>query len=165
MKKLLLMCLLGLCINAKLSAQNLPQYDNIRLEAKEDYKQADSVVMLATNYILSTPIDKTNTGRLKSMQFLIKWMTGTPDYSFSLDENTVKYFVNDADLMGTYMAALSKSALQNKPGTDNKTLTLNAVKMLLAYVNNANNNVTVTKPLKKLSEANDNGQLASFLKL
>ena len=165
MKKLFLICLLGICITTSLSAQNLPQYDNIKLEAKEDYKRADSVVLQASNYLLTTPIDKTNIGRLKSMQFLIKWMTGTPDYSFSLDENTVKYFVNDADLMGTYMAALSKSALQNKPGTDNKTLTLSAVKILLVYMNNTNNNVTVTDPLKKLSEANDNGQLVSFLKL
>lgn len=165
MKKLFLIGLVCFTVHAKLFAQDLPNFSQIRLVQKEDYKLADSAVLQTCNYLLSTPIDSKSITRLTSVQFIMKWMDGTPDYTFSLSENTTKYFIKDLDLMGLYMACLSKAALQTTPGTNSNTITLNATKLLLTYVNTAGNNVNWTKPLKKLSEANDKGDLQSFLKL
>jgi len=67
--------------------------------------------------------------------------------------------------MAVYMAAICKTALQYKPGIQSKKITLDAIKLLLIYTNNANNNVNRTSDLKKLSDANDKGELESFLNL
>jgi len=59
---------------------------------------------------------------------------------------------------------MSKFAIENKPKLS-RTITLFAIKNLLAYINNPANNVTKTDGLKALSEANDKNQLENFLNL
>jgi hypothetical protein len=92
-------------------------------------------------------------------------MGGTPDYSFDLDKNVIKYFEKDLDLMGVYMASLTSSAIQNKTVKDPKVLTMLAVKKLIAYASNSGNNVAMTGKLTKLLEADQKGELEAFLKL
>ena len=163
MKKLLFICLLSIAAQANLFAQKVPEFNKVPLKKVKDYKSADSVVLQTSNYLLTTPIEKGDSTRLKSAAFLMKWMDGIPDYPFTLEDNATRYFVKDLDLMAVYMAALCKAALQNQPGVDSKTITLTAVKILLVYANNNSNNVQWTKDLKELSAANDKGDLESFL--
>jgi hypothetical protein len=163
MKKLLLICLL-ITVTSNLFAQNLPAFDEIKLDKKEDYKNADTAVMQAANFILSTPIDQNAELRQKAAHFVIKWMQGTPYHTFSLEQNAIQYLSDNVDLMFVYMAAMAKDALQHQ-SDDLKALTINGVKTLLVYVNNPANNVKKDKNLKKLTEENDKGNLDNFLNL
>lgn len=164
MKKILLICFLIAATAGTLFAQSLPQFGQFKLEKGNDFKLADSAVLQSANYLLATPIDENKESRVAAAQFLMKWMDGTPDYTFTLDENSTKYFLQNTDLMIVYMASLTKYAMQNKPRTS-KTITINAIKMLLAYINNPANNVKKDSGLKQLSAANDKGELESFLNL
>jgi len=147
-----------------LFSQNLPNFNDIKLDKAIDYKVADSFVLIATNYLLTTPFDKDDIGRLKSLQFVIKWMSGTPDYTFTLDEAATKIMKGSDDLLGIYMAAMSKFSLENKAASkDTKNVTLNAVKLLLNYCEKTGNNIKMTKQLKKLSEARAKGELEQAL--
>jgi hypothetical protein len=86
MKPLLISLVLLLPFSKNFS-QSVPNFDEIRLEAKEDFNDvANNAALQASNYLLSTPMDSKNIDRLKSLQYVIKWMTGSPDYSFTLDE-------------------------------------------------------------------------------
>lgn len=120
--------------------------------------------MQAANYILSTPFEKNDVTRLKSLQFVMKWMTGTPDFLFSLDEAATKMAKGNDEVLGLYVVCMTKYCLQNIDASkDEKLVKLNAIKMLLAYCENSNNNMKLTKQLKKLSEANQKGELEKEL--
>jgi hypothetical protein len=163
MEKLFFICLLSISVNTQLFAQGAPHFDQIKLKKQKDYRLADSTVMQTSNYLLSTPINQDSTSRIKSAQFLMKWMDGTTDYTFVLNENTTRYFIDDIHLMAVYMAALCKTAVQSKPGINSKKITLNAIKLVLDYANNNSNNVKWTDQLKQLSDANKKGELERYL--
>ena len=142
-------------------SQDLPDYDNIKLEQKEDYTPyTDSIALLASNYVLSLPINTENLPRLKSLQYIIKWMTGTPKYTFSLGEPIGKITKKNSDLLSIYMAALTKYAIENRTKQPSeKETNLNSLKILLEYCKVASNNVKIKGELKSVMEAYEKGEL------
>jgi hypothetical protein len=155
--------LLSFCTSISF-AQGLTNFDYIKLENATDCRAADPYALEASNYLFSTPFQKDDINRLKSLQFIIKWMTATPDYQFSLDEVAGKLLKGSDDLLGLYMGAMTKYVLENKNSAgDAKLVKLNAITILLNYSDNPANNVKPTKNLKKLSEAKAKGQLEQAL--
>ena len=142
-------------------SQGLPNFDTIKLEGKADYKAAEPYALQASTFLLSTPPKKDDFDRSKSFQFVIKWMSGTPDYSFAIDDVASKIMKgNDEELLGLYMAAMTKYALENKDSAgDQKLVKLNAVTTLLNYCEDPANGIKMSKGLKKLSEAKAAGKL------
>jgi hypothetical protein len=163
MKRILLICVFA-SVACNMFAQSLPQFDDIKLQKSKDYKLAEPTVVQTADFIIATPIDKNTDTKTIAAQFLMKWMDGTPDYTFTLDENSTRYFLQNNQLMMVYVASMAKYAIQTKQH-NSKTITINAIKSLLAYINDPANNVKKTDELKELSQANDNGQLESFLNL
>ena len=162
MKKVILTLFLLYC-NSTFS-QTLPNLDEIKLDHAADYKTTEPIVIQTATYILSIPVEKANKNRLAALSFIIKWMSGTPDYSFTLDNITGKVTKGNDDLLGIYMACLAKYCLENKSSAkDEKLVKLNSVKMLLTYCQDSKNNIKLTKQLKKLSEANQKGELEKEL--
>jgi hypothetical protein len=146
------------------SAQTLPNFDLIKLEKTADYKPAEPFVLQTTNYLLSIPFKKDNTDRNNSLRFISKWMNGTPDFSFTFGDVAEKIGKDNYDLIGIYMAALGKYTLENKAAAkDTKVAKLNAIIMLLNYCENKDNNIRMSKQLKKLAEAKEKGQLEQAL--
>ncbi len=166
MKKLFVTLTLGLLAHASF-AQSLPNYDEIKLVVKEDYNAtANDAALQAANYLLSTPLDGKNIDRLKCMQYVIKWMAGSPDYYFTLDAQATKFSKKNDDLMALYMAAMTKYVLENKEyAADQNKIKLNAVKLIVDYAKNPDNKVKLNSELKKLIEADSNGNLAEYLKV
>ena len=166
MKNLLMQVLItaSLLVSNILHAQTLPNFDIIKMEQPADFKNAVPFVLQTATYLLSAPIDKENKDRLKSLQFISKWMTGTTDYSFRLDEEVRKITKGDNDLLGIYMAAMTKFSLENKEASkDPKQVKLNSLILLLNYCEKKENNIRMNKSLKKLSDARKNNQLEQAL--
>lgn len=163
MKKLFIFCVFIISVG-KCFAQNLPKFDQYKFNKNSDYKLADSAVLQTADFLLSTPSDQNIPIRIKAGQFVMRWMEGTPDYTFSLEQNAIKYLSGNVDMMLLYMTSMAKYALENK-SNDVKITTINGVKILLAYVDNPANNVKIDKNLKKLSDANNKGNLENFLNL
>lgn len=147
-----------------LPAQSLPDYDEITLNKGEDYRTAESALLQAVDFLLNNPIDAEKLDRAKSLQFIIKWMQGTPDYTFNIDAST-KRISDNLDLIGIYMAAMTKYCIQNPTkATSKEDVKINAWKILLAYCADEKNNVKPSKKIRKLIEANNNGTLEKELK-
>jgi hypothetical protein len=145
-------------------SQDLPDYDNIKLEEKADYKLAEPAVIKAATFVLSYAYEKDNLNRLNSQLFIIKWMTGTPDYSFTLGGAISKLIKENKELLGIYMACMAKYCIENPANAkDEKLVNLNAIKMLITYCDNPENKIKMTKQLKKLSEAMQKGELEQQL--
>lgn len=150
--------------SAYLDAQTLPNFDLIKLEKTADYKAADPFALQTANYLLSVPFKKDNTDRLNSLRFISKWMNGTTDYSFVFRDVVDKIGKDNNDLLGLYIAAMVKYTLENKAAAkDAKLVKLNAIMLLLNYCEKKDNNMRMSKQLKKLSEAKEKGELEQAL--
>ena len=160
MRKLLL-TIIATFLFATSFAQSV--YSDIKLEAKEDYRLAEVSVLKASNSLFTTKYDKDDLERLYAIEFILKWMNGTPDFSFELDEKFTKPFLHETDLLGLYMSGLVKFVLEHKSqAKDANTISLNAVKMIIDYSNKPANNLRQTGELKKMATALKKGELEKY---
>lgn len=147
-------------------AQTLPNFDLIKLEKPADYKLAEPFALQTATYLLSVPFKKNDTEQQNSLKFLGRWMYGTNDYSFVFNDMADKIGKENSDAVGMYMVAMAKYTLEHKAAAkDSKTIKLNALTMLLDYCEKKENNMRMTKQLKKLAEAKEKGQLEQALLL
>ena len=139
-------------------------YSEVKLEEKTDYLLAEKKVLQASTFLFTTRFDKEDLDRLYAIEFIMKWMTGTPDFSFDINDTFSKAFANDADLLGLYMAAVVKFTLENKgKALNNMLVGFNATKMLIEYSNKTSNNLKQSGELKKMSAALKKGELEKYL--
>ena len=159
MRNLLLLFLILIGVNS--SGQSA--YNEIKLETTEDYKLAEPSVLKAANYLFTTKYDKENLERLYAIEFIMKWMGGTPNFTFEVDENFTKPFISETDLLGLYMSAIAKFALEHKAkANDSRAVNLGAAKMVAEYSNKPSNNLKQTGELKKMATALKKGELEKY---
>jgi hypothetical protein len=144
-------------------AQSASQYDNIPLANAADYRKAEPQVILASDYVYSTAIDKDNQHRKNAILFIVKWMSGTPDFSFVMDGAINKITYNDNEVLGVYFACTTKYALQKGKGVDREDLKYNSFLLLATYCENPANNYKPKGEVKKLIEAKNQGKLQEYL--
>jgi hypothetical protein len=161
MRKIFLLIAAALFFCNSSFAQSL--YSDIKLEQKEDYKLAEPTVLKATNYLFTSKYDKDDLERLYAIEFIMKWISGTPDFNFELDEKFTKPFLYETDLLGLYMGALAKYVLEHKEqAKDATTINLNAVKLVIDYSSKPANNLKQTGELKKMATALKKGELEKY---
>src|SRR5215203_136252 len=159
--KIFLVLFLSLTIALASSGQSA--YNDIKLQEPGDYKRAESSVLKAADYLFSTKYDKEDLERLYAIEFIMKWMGGTPDFTFEVDENFTKPFLSETDLLGLYMSAIAKFALKHQAqATDTKAINISAAKMIVDYSNKPSNNLKQTGELKKMATASKKGELEKY---
>ncbi len=158
-----LFLVLFVLLSTSIFSQNSSQYDNIMLTTANEYRNAEPQVMLAADYVYSTPIDKDNLNRKNSISFIMKWMGGTSDFSFIMDATVMKIVNNDRDVMGIYSACLAKYALQQGKGVDRDSLKYNSYLLLANYCEDPGNNYKPKGEIKKLIEAKNQHKLQEYL--
>lgn len=147
MKQILLFALAAFIC---LSASSQSSYSSLKLETSSDFKQAETQVLKAADYLFTTKFDEEDLERLYATEFIIKWMAGTPDYTFELNEKFSKAFAGNPEILNLYMSALAKLALEHpEKAKDGNYLGYNAVKMVIEYSNKSSNNLKQTTELKK----------------
>ena len=132
-------------------SQTLPDVSSIKLDNKEDFNaNANDAAFKVCVYLLTTPIAKDNSDRLNAEKYLMRWMKGSPDYSFTLDEDAAELAQTNDDLFIVFMAAMTKYVLENpNEANDVKKVKQNGMKTLLEYAKNPKNNVKLTGDLTR----------------
>lgn len=140
-------------------------YDKISLATDDDSRAANKYALEAANYLLSTPFDQNDLQRAKSLKFMSAWMDATPDFTFIFDSTVSDKIVKgNNDLMGYYMASMTKFCLENDAkAKDDGLVMVGSVRMLLDYCENPKNNMKMPAALQKLSDANKKGELVKAL--
>lgn len=144
-------------------AQSASQYDNIPLTNDKEYRRAEPQVILAIDYVYTTPFEKDNLHRKNAISFIMKWMSGTPDFSFIPDKTVTKVTSNDHDLAGLYFVCLAKYALEKGKGVDREELKYNSYLLLANYCENPENSYPIKGEIKKLIEAKNQGKLQEYI--
>jgi len=160
MKKLLVAIIVILFSTISFSQSS---YSDIKLEDKADFHSAEPSVLKATNYLFTTKYDKDDLERLYAIEFIMKWMGGTPDFNFELNEKFTKPFLHETDLLGLYMGAVAKYAIEHPDlAKDANAINLNAVKLIINYSSKPSNNLKQTGELKKMADALKKGELEKY---
>lgn len=149
-------------------AQDYSKLDKIVLKDKSDYAKHEKLILECSDFLLSSSIDKfENEGpQRQAMRFIIRWMEGTPDFTFGLDETISKVSKSNSNLLGLYMASMCKFALENKEkAVDEKEMKFQSYLFLIKYCENPAMNVKHNKPIKELIKANKDNNLKEYLKL
>jgi hypothetical protein len=150
MKKIIFLFLIVLTSTMSF-AQNFSELAKTEFKSKESYKPAESQVLTCANYLFNTPADQSQLNRLNAIKFIMKWMEGTPEYTFDLGENAIKLTNGESDLLRLYMAAMSKVVLENTTGKLSSDEIYNqSEKLLVNYCASADNKIKPSKKIKQL---------------
>jgi hypothetical protein len=131
--------------------QNFGELAKTEFKSKESYKPAESQVLICANYLFGNPANQAELNRLSAIKYIFKWMEGTPDYTFDIGANAMKLTDGNSDLLGLYMAAMSKVVLENT----NQKLSSDEIysqseKIVVKYCSIADNKVKPSKKIKQL---------------
>lgn len=135
-------------------AQDFSKLETIKLSAVSDYKKAEPEVLKCADYILGQTITDNEANKLKCLQFIMRWMDGTADYSFAIDSDFIDFCGKDLSLSGVFMASLAKSALSEEL-TDKSSQKISAMgkELFLDYCAKPENLVKQNKAIKNALKA------------
>ena len=155
-----------LFVLTSISSFSQTDYSSIKMEKDADYKPAEKYALEASNYVLSSPLDSKNSRTATATKFLLKWMEGTPDYTYNIDSPIISKLNTENDgLLGVYLASMTKFSLENPAkAQDPQLVMISGIKTLLAYSEKPENKVTMSESLKKLIEINKKGELEKLFK-
>jgi hypothetical protein len=125
-------------------------------------KTAELKVLECSNFLLSKPLVE-DLNSLNAVQFILKWMGQTPDYTFSFDDKLYTSIKSDMMLSGRYLASQSKVAIIDRPKDYDNEFQLKYITIFLEYCADPKNTVKPTSRIKKLIEAKQNGKLREEL--
>jgi hypothetical protein len=147
-------------------SQDYSNLKDIVLKDKTDYPIVEDKILECSKYILNTPMDDKNLNRLNALQFLMRWMDGTPDFTFNIDETIGKIIKSNQLLLGVHLACMTKFVLENRDkAKDEKEVKYNSIVMLLNYCELPGNNVNLNRELKKMIKAKKEDKLKEYLNL
>jgi hypothetical protein len=131
--------------------QNFSELANYEFKTAESYQTEKGKVLLCANYLFNNPANQAELNRLTSLQYIIKWMEGTPDYTFEIGQKAMELTKGNSDLLGLYFAAMSKVVIENKEGElSNEEIYNRAEELLVNYCADSSNKMKPSKKIKKL---------------
>lgn len=131
-------------------SQDFSVLKDAKLQNKEDYKAAEATVLELANYLFQNPAQKDEVDRLGAVRFIIRWMEGTPEYTFSIGQEAMEVTKGNDELAGLYFAAMSKVVLESpQQQLSDAEITGKAIDILVDYVSNEDNGIKPNKAIKK----------------
>jgi hypothetical protein len=150
MKKIIFIAIITL-FTTNFFGQNFSELAKSEFVSVESYKSAENQILVCANYLFSNPANKAELNRLNSIQYIMKWMSGTPDYTFDIGEKAMILTKGKPDLLGLYMAAMSKVVIENRERTLSSDEVYNkSEKVLVNYCSISDNKMKPSKQIKKL---------------
>ncbi|PIB36164.1 hypothetical protein BFP72_12540 [Reichenbachiella sp. 5M10] len=116
----------------------------------EDYKTAEPTVLETANFILDTPADLDELKRLNSFQYILKWMEGTPDYTFSIESEAMQLTDGKTELLTVYLSAMTKAVLDSSSPLTNEQVQAKAKEYTVQYCAKEENHIKPSKAIKKI---------------
>jgi hypothetical protein len=149
-----------------LAAQDYSRLENIVLNDKADYSKNEAQVLECSNYLLGSPVTalEKDVNHLNALRFIMRWMEGTPDYTFDLDDSAVKATKSDPNLLGIYMASMCQYVITNKDkAEDQDAIKYNSFLTFIKYCEDESKNVKQNKTIKELIKARNENTLKKYL--
>ncbi|WP_203255915.1 hypothetical protein [Hyunsoonleella ulvae] len=143
----------GLAFLLSISAfsQNFEALSKYEFNEVESYKTEQDKVLECANYLFNNPSNKDELNRLTAIQYIMKWMEGTPAYTFEIGDKAMELTKGNSDLLGLYLAGMTKVVLENKgEALDSSQIHDKTESLLVSYCANSDNKMKPSKKIKKL---------------
>lgn len=144
------------------SQNNFELPENIELKAAEDYARYESDIIKAAKWLEETDLDKETEKRKKISQFVVQWLTGSPNVSIELNEPLMDIFEDNPSFMVIYFASASKYILENQ-GTASKLNAAKAGLLSVLKVYQKKIGIKENKAIKKLNGAYEKNNLDQYI--
>jgi hypothetical protein len=133
---------LAVSFPTKSDSLDFSQLSRIQFNCSADYSNAENMVLNCVEYLTSNSLDITNINSGHAETFLLRWMNGTPDYSFSMNQTVCKIMESNISLLSIYIAFFAKYVIENKNRLKNENEICNdVISSLLDYCKNYNINM------------------------
>lgn len=140
-----------LFVNSLLFGQVFTNLDKVELKGPSDYSENEALVLECADYMLYSPVKENETNKLYAIQFIMRWMEGTPDHSFTIGPDFLELTEGKAELSGLYLASLVKASIDHSSKElFQDELNEIAKELFLDYCADPKNKVRKTKELKKI---------------
>ena len=138
-----------------LIAQNFTGLNPESLQSAQDFSDAEPKVLECTNYLLSTPVDVDKLSRGTIINYVVKWMEGTPRQTFSIDSEVTALTREDNDKFMLYFISMAKAVLDN-PDQDLSEDEIHEIATghLIDYCMDPKNKMEPTKRMIKIDKKN-----------
>jgi hypothetical protein len=134
------------------------------LHTKKQCRNAKSIVLSLSNYLIDNPIDKKISKRINAEKYIQRWIVQTPDYNIEIPQEIQKITKDKKALRTVHKAFLVKYVLtHNNTDTKNKKVRRTVLLSFLKYIENSNNNVIITKDIKHYIQLRNNKKLYKII--
>lgn len=139
---------------------------DLEFKTKEDYRTHEPSIKRIAEYLLNTPVSDDRPVTKMAGATLLKWMTGTPDYKFELDNTLTVFSKGNEAVLIPILASMTSFVLNNREkAADKNEVKLQAYIIFLNYCQQKQNGVRQTREIKRGIEAKNNGDLKKYLKI
>ena len=134
------------------NSQNFEEISKYEFKTVESYESEKGTVLKCANYLFDNPANLYELNRLNALQYIMKWMEGTPEYTFEIGEKAMELTKGNSDLLGLYLAAMSKSVIEHKggPKLTNEEIYKKSEALLVDYCSDSSNKMKPSKKIKKI---------------
>lgn len=162
MKKHVVLPIVALLYYGAVLAQQFEVPPNVVLNTPEDFRHFEIGMVQAYNWLLKTPLDQEPEKRKQVSAFFLKWLTGSPDVTVSIDPKIVT-FMDCPDCMMIFMGGWTIHTLNNKYRNDSvQGATVGILAVIDFY--EANKQVLgVNKAIEKYVRLKEKGKLEKYI--
>jgi hypothetical protein len=133
------------------------------LNSKEDYSLLQKDFLLGLNYLENNPFDEDTEKRAFVGAFLLKWMTGSPTVSISLEAFVMTLTKENPQFLIIYLANMARYVIEN-PELDDTFAANMAGVMGVLNIYKKDEGVKSDDVLDDLVELEEDDELADWLK-
>ncbi len=132
------------------------------LNVKEDYSKYETDIINAAKWLEETDLDKETDKRQRVNAFVVKWVSGSPTVTVSIDEPLMRIVGGNPALLSIYVASYSRSVLENK-ASPNGFLAVKAGLLSVVKVYKKGIGVTRNRQLDKLARMDQDSQIEDYI--
>ncbi len=145
-------------------AQDFEIPKNYVLKAASDYAKYEKDIIACANWLENTPLNVDEQKRLDANAFLMKWLTGSPTVSISLNADIVtKCTDKNPDLLMLFLAGWTRFSLENNYSKDQQKGYFEGFKSMI-NVYNRGVSIKKDKDLEGIIELYNKGELEAWIK-
>jgi hypothetical protein len=135
---------------------------NYKLENKDDYARYEKSIVECIDWLLATPISQETEKRQAANDFLVKWLSGSPDVSVDIEQQIVT-FVDSPEYLLMFMGGWAKYAIENNDYTSKRNGNIAGIEAVIEFYNKNKELIGKNKNVEKYVKLKENGELEKFI--
>ncbi len=151
-----------------IKAQDFEIPKDYKFEKPEDYKIYTEKIVEGINWLLNSPVDNNKEHRKEVNAFIIKWITGSPDYQLIMDANATPIiedveFEYNSDVMTAYIGGMLLHSINNTGEVYYLDIQRAGITAVLKLTDNNKKLMKKSKAVKKYRQLKKHNELNEWI--